>query len=358
MNEEVTQPTVETKEIVKEIRKSKTASGKSVIALRIGRVISTVVLILAIGVGALILTTQSDTWEMFGWKSYVVLSGSMSPDIPVDSLIFTQKTEPANVHVGDVITFTADKDNRVVTHKVVNVLPNYQGSGAPAFRTKGIANPNPDKDPVPAANVRGVVKLHVDDVGFYLNYLAGNVLIVFVIYALLVAALTLFTKASKDKRKAAAIAAHRQNQVAEEKRMSEENQKMMLMMQAMNMQQQAVAPFVAPVQAVPVATPVVSPSVVAAQTDVPVAQFVPAVASVPAPQSTAEELQKQIEILQLQQQLAALQAQQPVPAQPAQQVQVDPAINAGKVSTSAGAVSAEPALQAQQAQPEGVVDGV
>lgn len=89
-----------------------------------------------------------------GGSTLTVLSGSMEPTLPVGSVVVVRPRPPAEIAVGDVITFLArdpaSDATRVVTHRVVEVLP------GPEFRTRGDANPDPDPGLVAAADVRGV----------------------------------------------------------------------------------------------------------------------------------------------------------------------------------------------------------
>ena len=56
-----------------------------------------------------------------GLTPYAVLSGSMEPTYPVGSLIYVKKMQPADVRVGDAITFVVNDDLLVATHRVVEV---------------------------------------------------------------------------------------------------------------------------------------------------------------------------------------------------------------------------------------------
>jgi signal peptidase len=71
-----------------------------------------------------------------------VYSGSMEPKIPVGGLVLEHVVPAASVRVGDVISFADPFDHtRVVTHRVVSILPTREGAG---YRTKGDANPSRD----------------------------------------------------------------------------------------------------------------------------------------------------------------------------------------------------------------------
>ena len=59
--------------------------------------------------------------RVLGLTPYAVLSGSMEPSYPVGSLIYVKKMQPADVRVGDVITFVVNDELLVATHRVVDV---------------------------------------------------------------------------------------------------------------------------------------------------------------------------------------------------------------------------------------------
>ncbi|WP_336036693.1 signal peptidase I [Halobacterium yunchengense] len=86
--------------------------------------------------------------------SYVVLSGSMEPEISPGDAVVVKDVDPASIDEGDVVTFVRAGESTPVTHRVVEVLDREDGL---AFRTKGDANSDPDPQPVPAENVTGEV---------------------------------------------------------------------------------------------------------------------------------------------------------------------------------------------------------
>ena len=95
----------------------------------------------------------------------VVLSGSMTPAMPVGSLAVVRTTDPAEVLIGDAITFSSASNAEVlITHRVVEVLGGENGS--PRFRTKGDANEEADAYLVPAKRVKGVVLATLPYLGY------------------------------------------------------------------------------------------------------------------------------------------------------------------------------------------------
>ncbi len=94
-----------------------------------------------------------------GFSALRVLTGSMEREIPQGSLIVTRSVDPETLEIGDDITYLSGVNN-TVTHRIVDIMENYAGTGQRAFTTQGIMNDSPDSEPVPAANVVGKVIFH------------------------------------------------------------------------------------------------------------------------------------------------------------------------------------------------------
>ena len=116
--------------------------------------------------------------SLFGYSGFHVLTGSMQSEIPQGSLVITKDVTPGGIQVGDDITFIRS-DNAIVTHRVVGIMENVDGSGALAFQTKGVDNPDADREIVYAENVIGVVKLCIPKLGLALARVSENINIVF-----------------------------------------------------------------------------------------------------------------------------------------------------------------------------------
>lgn len=105
-------------------------------------------------------TNRSAHRTLFGYGVFDVLTDSMQSEIPQGSYVLTHRTNPAKISNGNVVTYLADK-NTTITHEVIAVYPDYEGSGQYAFKTKGIENPVADPKMVYGSNIVGVVKAHV-----------------------------------------------------------------------------------------------------------------------------------------------------------------------------------------------------
>ena len=105
--------------------------------------------------------------RLLPYRTYAVLSGSMSPALPVGSLIVDVPVDAAAIRPGDVITFARpDNPADVVTHRVSAV---EQGPFGPVFVTRGDANGVVDSWRVPAAGTIWRLGFAVPVLGYVLG---------------------------------------------------------------------------------------------------------------------------------------------------------------------------------------------
>ena len=81
---------------------------------------------------------------IFGIRSYVVVTGSMTPALPIGSMVFTYPK--ATYNVGEIITFK--RGNITVTHRIYQIRDNQ-------FITKGDANNSSDTQIVSKSEIIG-----------------------------------------------------------------------------------------------------------------------------------------------------------------------------------------------------------
>lgn len=98
---------------------------------------------------------------MFGNKTLIVRTGSMSPAIGVGDLIFV--FPKPNYQVGDIITFNeVGKSKTTVTHRIASIK---EENGQTLYQTKGDANKLPDGNLIPKGNVLGSADYSIKGVG-------------------------------------------------------------------------------------------------------------------------------------------------------------------------------------------------
>lgn len=108
--------------------------------------------------------------RVIGLDVYTVLSGSMEPNLPVGSLIYVKDVDSADLEAGDVITYMAS-EKVVVTHRIVEVVPDENDPSVLRFRTKGDANNTEDEGLVHSNNILGSPVFHIPLLGYVSSYI-------------------------------------------------------------------------------------------------------------------------------------------------------------------------------------------
>ena len=110
------------------------------------------------------------------FNAYVVLSGSMVPNIMIKDVVVTKKIPEEELEVGDIITFISP-DQRFggisVTHRIIDKIYDEE-AGVYKYRTQGDANNVADSVPVPNANILGKVILKIPKLGYIQDILSSK----------------------------------------------------------------------------------------------------------------------------------------------------------------------------------------
>lgn len=105
-------------------------------------------------------------WTLTGGRTYVVSTPSMSPTVPVGSLVLIRPVPPGHIHVGQIIAFhPPNEPTTTYTHRVVKVMP------GPSYSTKGDLDAYPDAWVVTQKNIIGVATHTFKRVGWLVRAL-------------------------------------------------------------------------------------------------------------------------------------------------------------------------------------------
>lgn len=119
-------------------------------------------------VGLVVLAAGTHIAPLVGRDTYIIRGGSMRPFLPLGSLVIDERSGPADIRPGDVVTVRLH-DKVIVTHRVVRITDRPSGV---QLELKGDANTAPDPALVPASNVAGRVVAVVPVAGFILATLS------------------------------------------------------------------------------------------------------------------------------------------------------------------------------------------
>jgi signal peptidase len=107
--------------------------------------------------------------RLLGYQVFTVLSGSMEPTYHTGALIYVKAVDTSAIKEGRVITFMLSEDT-IVTHRVIEVVPDENEPGVIRYRTKGDANEAPDGSLVHYKNVIGTPVYTIPYLGYVANF--------------------------------------------------------------------------------------------------------------------------------------------------------------------------------------------
>lgn len=98
--------------------------------------------------------------SFFGWKPFIVLSGSMENEIYSGDIVVVKSVNPDTLKIGDIIAFRSG--NIVVTHRIKDI---ENEDGTIKYITKGDNNNTEDRERVLQSNIEGVYKFKINNLG-------------------------------------------------------------------------------------------------------------------------------------------------------------------------------------------------
>lgn len=114
---------------------------------------------------------KSPQKSVFGYRYYTVLTPSMMPAYSVGDVVIVKLANASDIREGDVITFNPSSDaDTYLTHRVTEVLPDYEGTGVTCFRTKGDANEDEDSFLLDSSRLIGTVSFAIPKVGYLVRF--------------------------------------------------------------------------------------------------------------------------------------------------------------------------------------------
>lgn len=175
-----------------------------------------------------VLTPAGQVPQVMGFSVLRVLTGSMKPEIPEDSMLLVQKADAASLQVGDVISFFSPDpslNGALNTHRIVGIA---EVDGSLQFTTKGDANLIEDQYPVDESRVVGKVLFVSTRLGKLLRLISNPLVfglavlvpLVLILVGNLVSALKSAARLAKEEEEAAvrqALEELKAKQNAEEK---------------------------------------------------------------------------------------------------------------------------------------------
>ena len=100
--------------------------------------------------------------SFFGWKPFIVLSGSMETQIMTGDVVVVKEIDTKELKENDIVAFK-DTDNIVITHRIIEIIEDENGSTE--YKTKGDNNNDEDNGYVKPEQIEGIYKFRIGKLG-------------------------------------------------------------------------------------------------------------------------------------------------------------------------------------------------
>ena len=121
-----------------------------------------VIIMLAIYVEFMKYVKNEENASIFGFRQYVVITGSMEPKYNVGDMIIVRKTPIEKIKIGDIINYVSENGTDTITHRVVDIV---NIDGQTYYKTKGDNNSSEDSGLVNYSRVKGTLVFKISKVG-------------------------------------------------------------------------------------------------------------------------------------------------------------------------------------------------
>ena len=154
---------------------------------KIIRIITTplvvLIILFAIYTGYFKFIKKSNNISFFGYKQYIVMTGSMQPSYNIGDLIFEKEIAKEDIKLNDVITYSLENGQDTVTHRVIDII---EENGETYYQFKGDNNNSPDPDLVTYEQIQGKVIYKIDRLGSLIaEFVSGTgVILILIIFIL------------------------------------------------------------------------------------------------------------------------------------------------------------------------------
>ena len=157
----------------------------------VGKVISSIIYIILIPIIIFNFTLivrsfihPNKTPDFFGYKSFVIVSGSMEPTIKKGDAIFVKNVAEEDIKTNDIISFQTNTQMQTnVTHRVIEIV---EEDGVKKYTTKGDNNNTEDKEKVTYQQIEGKYQFKINQFGMITNILKSKITLVTLILLIII----------------------------------------------------------------------------------------------------------------------------------------------------------------------------
>lgn len=121
------------------------------------------------------------TPEIFGYKNFIIVSGSMEPTIMTGDAIFVKKVPENELKENDIISF--HDGNIITTHRIVEIT---EKNGIKEYTTKGDNNNTEDKNKVTYDEIEGKYQFKITGFGIIMEILQSKITLIILIVIIII----------------------------------------------------------------------------------------------------------------------------------------------------------------------------
>ncbi len=114
--------------------------------------------------------------EIFGIKNFIIVSGSMEPEIMIGDAIFIKEVDEEEIKENDIISFK--QNNEITTHRVIDIT---EENGTKYYTTKGDSNEIEDREKITYKQIEGKFLFKSSKYGAVIEILQNKVILVVLI---------------------------------------------------------------------------------------------------------------------------------------------------------------------------------
>lgn len=108
---------------------------------------------------------KEENINLFGFRPYIVLSGSMEPGLKVGDMVVSKQVNENQIEIGDIITFK-DTNGATITHRVVDIIIK---DGERLYQTKGDNNNSKDVGLISTKDIIGKYTFKISGIGKFIT---------------------------------------------------------------------------------------------------------------------------------------------------------------------------------------------
>ena len=125
--------------------------------------------------------SPNSTPNMFGIKTFSIISGSMEPTIKKNDIVIVKKVQQSEIKTNDIITFNLE--NEIVTHRVIKI---EKIDGQIIYTTKGDSNEVSDLRKIQYNQIEGKYIGKISKVGKLFTLLKNKIIFGIVLFVLVI----------------------------------------------------------------------------------------------------------------------------------------------------------------------------